>query len=664
MADFRRSFIVLATLALLLGTAGIASAQGQFSCTANAATPPLVRGEGITELTGDLLLTCTGGTATPAGVTVPTANIQIFLNTAITSRLLSGPNDEALLLVDDPHVTASAGIIGPPDTQAIAAQSPCPWGTVCPMWGLGATGGTPGSSLSSYDGVAHTFSGVTRTNRNVFFGQQVPSNPGSIVWLGIPVDPPGTVRNSRVFRITNVRANASSLIVAGPSQPPTAITSTISISPPTALPLNNFSAQLTVGFAAKGLLSSATSVETFKQCTDVNVSSGKLALGSGLPNGPKNAGGVTMSEGFAQAFKVRSLTTWDGTTGTPGASPVQVPQREAVPGAVQPTAIETGFYSPAAVDPIAGLADFGTRLKVVFNNVPTGAHVYIPIVLTTGSGTGLTSFLGSTSFSSPNTNPLVLTTGPYNGHLTLNLITSESGSYTAASAGSFGTGLSEVSITAGSGQAVYEVVTEDPSSAESAVVPVTVAFISNPAAGSPAIGPVATATASFAPTSNVFFADVNTVPIPRFVSSSTANNLFSIIACATHLLYPFVTNQAGYETGIVIANTSQDPYGTSTQTGTCVVTPFGAPTSSAFTTPADVAPGTVWANLVSIMFPGFQGYLIADCAFQYAHGFAFITKVGGVDLAEGYLALVIPDPPRSANPFPAAGVGSGEQLGY
>jgi hypothetical protein len=358
---------------------------------------------------------------------------------------------------------------------------------------------------------------------------------------------------------------------------------------------------------------------------------------------------------------VRSLTTWDGTTGTPGASPDQVPQREAVPGAVLPTAVETGFYSPT-ITGIAGLADFGTRLKVAFANVPTGAHVYVPILLTTGSGTGLTSNLGSASaFSSIVTNPLL---AGYNGHLTLMLVTSESGSFTAASAGSFGTGLSEVSITAGSGQAVYEVVTEDPSSAESAVLPVTVAYVANPGAGSPAIGPVATASASFAPISNDFVAEPNTVPVPRFVNSSTANNLFSVIACATHLLYPFVTNQAGYETGIAIANTSQDPYGTSTQTGTCVVTPFGAPTSSAFTTPAAVDPGTVYVNLVSVMFPGFQGYLIADCAFQYAHGFAFVTKVGAVDLAEGYLALVIPDPPRSANPFPLGGVGSGEQLGY
>ena len=162
MADFRRSFIVLAALALLLGTAGLVSAQTPFSCTANAASTPLVRGEGIAELTGDLLLRCTGGTATDLGAPVPTANIQIFLNTAITSRLLSGPNDEALLMVDDPAVVAAL--------PASQAQSPCPIGTVCPMYGRGAT--TPAGS-SSYDG---TILGA-RTNRNVFFGQQVPVEP-------------------------------------------------------------------------------------------------------------------------------------------------------------------------------------------------------------------------------------------------------------------------------------------------------------------------------------------------------------------------------------------------------------------------------------------------------------------------------------------------------
>jgi len=166
------------------------------------------------------------------------------------------------------------------------------------MWGLGAN--VAANQGSSYDGGSHSYGvpAVAKTNRNVFFGQQVPGNTGSIVWLGIPVDPPGTVRPSRVFRITNVRANASSLIVAGPNQPPTAITSTISISPPTALPLNNFSAQLTVGFAAKGLLSSESAVTTFKQCTDVNSSGRTIAVSGSAPNGADNAGGVTIPVGY------------------------------------------------------------------------------------------------------------------------------------------------------------------------------------------------------------------------------------------------------------------------------------------------------------------------------------------------------------------------------
>jgi hypothetical protein len=51
-----------------------------FQCVANAGVPPLMRAEGITELTGDIVLNCTGGTALagvaaggviPADTTVP-----------------------------------------------------------------------------------------------------------------------------------------------------------------------------------------------------------------------------------------------------------------------------------------------------------------------------------------------------------------------------------------------------------------------------------------------------------------------------------------------------------------------------------------------------------------------------------------------------------------
>jgi len=41
--------------------------------------------------------------------------------------------------------------------------------------------------------------------------------------------------------------------------------------------------------------------------------------------------------------------------------------------------------------------------------------------------------------------------------------------------------------------------------------------------------------------------------------------------------------------------------------------------------------------------PGFQGYAIASCEFQFAHGYAFISDTNAQVLAQGYLALIIPD---------------------
>jgi hypothetical protein len=75
----------------------------------------------------------------------------------------------------------------------------------------------------------------------------------------------------------------------------------------------------------------------------------------------------------------------------------------------------------------------------------------------------------------------------------------------------------------------------------------------------------------------------------------------------------------------------------------------------------------VYVNLASAVMPNFQGYVIAQCAFQFAHGFAFVSDLGARNLAMGYLALVIPEPgsgTRTANPPGAQTVsGSGEGLG-
>jgi hypothetical protein len=65
-----------------------------------------------------------------------------------------------------------------------------------------------------------------------------------------------------------------------------------------------------------------------------------------------------------------------------------------------------------------------------------------------------------------------------------------------------------------------------------------------------------------------------------------------------------------------------------------------APATLPVTTP-NIPTGTVYVSLVSSAAPGFSGYMIARCNFQWAHGFAFISDIGARNLAMGYLALVI-----------------------
>jgi hypothetical protein len=121
---------------------------------------------------------------------------------------------------------------------------------------------------------------------------------------------------------------------------------------------------------------------------------------------------------------------------------------------------------------------------------------------------------------------------------------------------------------------------------------------------------------------------------------------------------------------MAVSNTSTDPFGTTPQAGNCSLNWYGAAAPSAPTMlPAsgNIATGTTSTVLASTTVPGFQGYMIAVCNFQYAHGFAFVSDVGARNLAMGYLALIIPDPSlnggRNANDLSKSAVSSGEQLG-
>jgi len=231
------------------------------------------------------------------------------------------------------------------------------------------------------------------------------------------------------------------------------------------------------------------------------------------------------------------------------------------------------------------------------------------------------------------------------------------GTDTAGNGGSVTTGttsaLTAVTVSGGAAPVVYEIISANPSVVEALDVPAVVAFVSNPGNNLPATG-VTTVGASFAPTSTVATFSA-TAPIPRFCPG-TPVNAFSIVVCQCNLLFPFVTNQAGYDTGIAIANTSQDPFGTTPQAGTVKLNYYGGTTGGgaappAFTTTASVAAGSELIFTLSggggcqpgtcgtvPATPGFQGYMIAQTNFQFCHAFSFITGPG-LQVAEGYLAI-------------------------
>jgi hypothetical protein len=163
----------------------------------------------------------------------------------------------------------------------------------------------------------------------------------------------------------------------------------------------------------------------------------------------------------------------------------------------------------------------------------------------------------------------------------------------------------------------------------------------NPLRQAPADGrysnPYVKVGAQYGRTSSAFS---TTAPIPRFADTSATTSLSRINACRTNLLFPFVTNQTGFDTGLAIANTSQDPFGPALQTGACRINYYGGRTSRYGATSSEVPKNAVPTTVLATQ-SGFQGYIVARCAFRDTHGFAFGTDLGAQRLAEGYLSLVL-----------------------
>jgi len=461
---------------------------------------------------------------------------------------------------------------------------------------------------------------TTTAAANVFQGN-VSANQAT--FNGVPVLPPVSTGVARVYRITNVRANVSALGgggLAGTTQ----LLASISISGSTSLPVNN-------AVQVAGLIQSGLSTSLRNAANSGAGSS--TALNQCAGGGPTALQVVRFSENFPSSFKTRVAPTaaYNGQA--------QSGLTQNVPGTIYPSESGLVVQTGAGAAP-AGLADYGTRLKAVFNNVPAGVRIFVSTANVINA------------FQAPITAPTNnLSVGPYAALVLTETAPDSNGFAPLAVANSsitFGgttVNIYEIPVVSGTATAVWEVLNTNPNALETFDFSVYQAFTANPGANSPPPG-TGTVNLSFAPTPPTAFtaaaggAASASLSIPRFADTSTGTNVLSVVLCQTTLLYPFVTNQAGFDTGLAIANTTSDPFGTRTQAGTCDLNFYGASAPAKYTTPS-IATGTVWADLTSARAPGFQGYIIAVCNFQLAHGFAFISDLGARNLAMGYLSLVV-----------------------
>jgi hypothetical protein len=298
--------------------------------------------------------------------------------------------------------------------------------------------------------------------------------------------------------------------------------------------------------------------------------------------------------------------------------------KELVAGAFKTQTQENGSYPATPTAGGIGAATSATLVTLTLGNVPASASVYVPISVTS-AGTTLT-IVNATAITSPSA--LVGVTGTI-GPFTVFTPTSTGGSstvtvtYTTTAAASTGAGTFNI--------------------------PTFVTF----AAGAAAPQGAMTVLVSYGPAAAV---SGPASSIPTFgVNSATPVSASTVTLCQTSMLFPFVTNITGFETGLVLSNTSTDSLGTAgatsvkAQTGTCTWSFYGSigqpTTNTLIKDPAgDLKSGDTRAILLSSLAPGFQGYAIATCPFQFAHGYAFIaynlTQTNGA--VQGYLAEVLP----------------------
>jgi hypothetical protein len=579
MADFRKWFLALAVVALISSLAAPVYAQA-VTCSASAGVPPVIRAEGVAEQVGDVVLNCTGA-ATPGAI-----NVQVFLNSFVTSKVTGNGLSEALLLLNEP---AGAGI------------KVCPANTDCsdPSLGYNAFQGQLQNLQTSASGVT----GYT-----------------SIVWTGIPFTPPGS--GAAVIRLTNVRGDALSAPPAGGQFIPQTIQEFIAINGVHGVAINP--SQLTVAYLQPGVLLATSGKGPFVNCVGRNTD----LLDNGGPAASTDFAAI-LTEGFASSFKVIGGT------------------EQSTPG--QNFFTESGFTS-ASLPSDVGTATQATRFFVNISGLASGVSVYLPISIplyraSDGLMTGSAQLVSCDSSGTTCTAATATTTNTPVATLVANLSNAAQSAFFQA----FGEGTVPLVLVSTTGNLYYEVTSDDPFTVETAAIPLTVGFQPGlpPTTATPGVtvglAPQNTDVLALSkdpiPRFGPSTAPGQTLPFP--IGPCVCNLMFpwvvsvggfdTGIGISNTSMDPFTGTVPQHGT------ITYHFYGSATGTGTSPDVAAG--TSYGFSiTSGDTANG---ANIPGM--PNFQGYVIASANFQYCHGMAFISGfgIGQAGVSQAYLGLVM-----------------------
>lgn len=718
MSHFRKMLFALVATASFIGMSGNAQAQTSNPFVCNTSFSPLVvRVEGLRELVGDIVITCTGGNSigTPTvqanapvpnsgnppslvlaqGVvaqpylggsqilnpTVPAVNISVTVSAGrITNRLFSNNLTDALLFIDEP--TNPVINVANRDNQ-----NPCY--SYAPSGFVQTAGVCTGLNYYFENGVA-TGAGIPGTAAgqnvplNVFQGQYgigggfVP-NERTITFVGVPIVQPGTFTNagSRIYRVKNIRIQ-----VANVFQVNNQVLAFISIqNPPANLVLNN--AQGIIGFVQQGLSFDAIGGGPYAQCLGFNntISSGGALTGTGA---------LRFTEAYGVSFKRRgvantALDKYDATYNQYYSDGF---------GQANPTVnynTESGFYNTQFGTTnslgLAGQASSGTRLRARFSAVPAGVSLYVSLApvsypgvtgglfgsTTLGQGTNAPGSAWAVSGTDSNGAtaltfaPVTISSSTFSIGVTTGTLAVQGSAapgwggtgvaYTAPSnmpTGSVWTG--QVTIGSdGTGTYVWEVLRADDNAIDRLDFLVAIRFAPTTTIVTDIAAVDAFVSGNYAPIVAPDPTVLNSSTIPSFVlSPEDRKRIFTIGNCATNLLYPFVSSVTGFNTGMAIANTSKDPFGTANESGVCLVNFYGDAAGGAVDPPQQKTSKAIPAGKVAtfnLLFgnadwgitpvAGFQGYIIVQCNFRWAHGFAFISDPSNLQTAHGYLALIL-----------------------